>query len=106
MLTVTTNAAGQAAAAGFNVLGIGAVQIQVRAAYQGQIATAVISQTNVATAAAAASLAGCGGRAAAGGGVSATTIGIVGAVAGGKAVVATKLVAATETPPPRPRREP
>jgi len=82
-LTVTTNAAGQAAAAGFNVLGIGAVQIQVHAASQGQIATAAISQTNVATAAAAAG-------AAAGGGVSATTIGIIGAAVAGGAVVATK----------------
>jgi len=53
-LTVTTNAAGQAAASGLNALSSGAFQIQVQAAYQGQIATAAISQTNFATAAAAA----------------------------------------------------
>lgn len=88
-LTITTNAAGQAAAGGFNVLGNGAVQIQVQAAYQGQIATAAISQTNVATAAAASQAGAAGG----GGGVSGTTIGIVGgavAVAGG-AVIATQV---------------
>src|SRR6185503_2893558 len=73
-LTVTTNAAGQAAASGFNVLGSGAVQVQVQAAYQGQIATAAISQTNFATAAAASQASAAGG-----GGMSGTTIGIVGA---------------------------
>jgi hypothetical protein len=99
-LTVTTNAAGQAAAGGFNVLGAGSVQIQVQAAYQGQIATAAISQTNFATAAAAAQ-AGAGGGGASGasggataagggGGVSATTIGIVGAAVAGGAVAATQ----------------
>jgi hypothetical protein len=92
--TITTNAAGQAAAGGLNVLGNGAVQIQVQAAYQGQIATAAISQTNVATAAAA-SQAGTasGGAAGGGGGISGTTIGIVGgAVAvGGGVIVATQV---------------
>jgi hypothetical protein len=92
--TITTNAAGQAAAGGFNVLGNGAVQIQVQAAYQGQIATAAISQTNVATAAAA-SQAGTasGGAAGGGGGISGTTIGIVsaaGAVVAGGAILATQ----------------
>src|SRR4051812_24638161 len=36
-LTVTTNAAGQAAASGFGALGPGAVQVNVQAAFQGQI---------------------------------------------------------------------
>ena len=98
-LTVTTNAAGQAAARGFNALGSGAVQIQVQAAYQGQIATAVISQTNVATAAAAASLAGAAAGAAAGGGISGTTIGIIGAAVAGGAVAATQAGRSTEDPP-------
>ncbi len=96
-LTVTTNAAGQAEAAGFNALGSGSVQIQVQATYQGQVATAAISQTNFATAAAAIQ-AGVGagavaGAAAAGGGggLSATTIGIVGAAIGGGALAATQL---------------
>lgn len=105
-LTVTTNAAGQAAATGFNVLGPGAVQIQAQAAFQGQVATAAISQTNFATAAAA-SQAGAsagasggaggstsgaaGGAAGGGGGISGTTIGIVGAAVAGGAVAATQV---------------
>ena len=102
-LTVTTNAAGQAAASGLNALSSGAFQIQVQAAYQGQIATAAISQTNFATAAAAAQAgAGAGGggttsgatggAAGGGGGVSATTIGIVGAAVAGGALAATQVV--------------
>src|SRR6187455_3336758 len=93
-MTVTTNAQGQAAAAGFNAVRPGAVQIQVSAAHQGQTAAAMISQTNFATAAAAtaagvaagaaagggtAAAAGATGGAAAGGGISATTIAIIGA---------------------------
>ncbi len=89
-LTVTTNAAGQAAAGGLIAFGSGAFQIQVQAAHQGQIATAAISQTNVATAAAAASPAGAAAGAAAGGGISGMTIGIIGAAVAGGAVVATK----------------
>ena len=107
-LTVTTSAAGQAEAAGFNALGAGNVQIQVQAAHQGLVTTAAISQTNFATAAAA-SVAGAGaaasggsasgaagatgGAAAAGGGggLSATTIGIVGAAIGGGALAATQV---------------
>jgi hypothetical protein len=113
--TVTTNAQGQAAAAGFNAVRPGAVQIQVQAAHQGQVATAMISQTNFATAAAAAAAgvaagaasggaattgagagaattAGAAGGGAAGGGISATTIAIVGgAVAAGGVVAATQL---------------
>lgn len=100
-LTVTTNAAGQAAASGFSALGPGAVQIQVQAAYQGQIATAAISQTNFATAAAAAqagtatgagtggsTTGAAGGAAGGGGGLSGTTLGIVGAAAAGGAIAA------------------
>jgi hypothetical protein len=107
-LTVTTNASGQAAASGFTAIRPGAVQIQVSAAHQGQVASAVISQTNFATAAAAAAAAGvaagaaggtatggaaatgaAAGGAAGGGGISATTIAIVGAAVGGGAVAAT-----------------
>ena len=103
-LTVTTNAVGQAAASGLNAISSGALQIQVQAAYQGQIATAAISQTNFATAAAAAQAgagAGTGGGSASGaaggaaggggGGLSATTIGIVGAAVAGGAVAATQV---------------
>jgi hypothetical protein len=106
-LTVTTNAAGQAAASGLNAISSGAFQIQVQAAYQGQLATAAISQTNFATAAAAAQAgsaasgaggtgggtSGAAGGAAGGGGggISGTTIGIVGAAVGGGALAATQL---------------
>ena len=104
-LTVTTNAAGQAAASGFGALGPGAVQINVQAAFQGQLATAAISQTNFATAAAAAqassaasgaggaggSTGAASGAAGGGGGISGTTIGIVGAAVAGGAVAATQL---------------
>ena len=105
-LTVTTNAAGQAAASGLNALSSGAIQIQVQAAYQGQIATAAISQTNFATAAAAAqagapggtgSTAGASGSGAGGGGgISGTTIGIVGGAVAAGAVAATQLGGAGE----------
>jgi hypothetical protein len=101
-LTVTTNAAGQAAASSINALSSGAFQIQVQAMYQGQIATAAISQTNFATVAAAAqagSGAGSGGTAtgatggaAGGGGVSATALGIAGAAAVGGGVLATQAI--------------
>ncbi len=96
-LTVTTNAAGQAAGIGFTAIGNGVVQIQAQAAYQGQIATATISQTNVGTAAAAATVAGVAAGAAAGGGISGATIGIVGAaIAAGGAVVATQAARSNE----------
>jgi hypothetical protein len=102
-LTVTTNAVGQAAASSLNALSSGAFQIQVQAAYQGQIATAAISQTNFATAAAAAqagagagsggtATGATGGAAGGGGGVSATTIGIIGAAVGGGALAATQVL--------------
>ena len=101
-LTVTTNAAGQAAAGGLNAISSGAFQIQVSAAYQGQVATAAISQTNFATAAAAAqagagaggsggSASGAGAAGGGGGGMSGTTIAIVGAAVGGGAIAATQL---------------
>ena len=64
-LTVATNAAGQAAVTGLTPSAAGAFQIQVSAAFQGQLATATIAQTNVLTAAqaAAASAASGGGSA-------------------------------------------
>jgi hypothetical protein len=54
-LSVTTNAAGQAAVAGLTPTGAGVVQINVAATFQGQTAAAAITQTNFATAAQAAS---------------------------------------------------
>jgi hypothetical protein len=110
-LTVATNAAGQAAVTGLTPSAAGAFQIQVSAAFQGQVATATIAQTNVLTAAqaAAAGAAGSGGSAGggagggaggaaggAGGGLSATTIGVVGAAVAGGAVAATQVVKSDE----------
>ncbi|HWI19558.1 MAG TPA: hypothetical protein VNT81_17510 [Vicinamibacterales bacterium] len=103
-LTVTTNAAGRAAAAGFTPTAAGAIQINASAVVQGQVLSATITQTNVLTAAQAVGAAGAsggtgggtsaaGGAAAGGGGVSGTTIGIVGAAAaavGGGALLATQ----------------
>jgi hypothetical protein len=103
-LTVATNAAGQAAVTGLTPSAAGAFQIQVSAAFQGQVATATIAQTNVMTAAQAvaagaasgsgsASGGGAGGSAAggAGGGLSTTTIAIAGAAIAGGAVAATQI---------------
>jgi hypothetical protein len=109
-ITVTTNAAGQAAPASFSATGAGKVSIQVQAAHQGQVASAAITQTNFATVAAAAAAgvaattvgtaagstgagaaagaAGATGAAGAGGGISMTTIAIVGGAVAGGAVVA------------------
>jgi hypothetical protein len=111
-LTVATNAAGQAAVSSLTPNLAGAFQIHVSAAFQGQIATATIAQTNVVTAAQAAAAgaasgtgsagsAGGGGTGAAsgaggaaggaGGGLSATTIAVAGAAVAGGAVAATEL---------------
>jgi hypothetical protein len=94
-LTVTTNAAGRAIAAGFNPLASGAVQINVTAAVQGQTLAATITQTNVLTAAQAAQAgasagASSGSGGAAGGGGGGLSPGVIGgvAVAGGLAAVA------------------
>jgi hypothetical protein len=113
-LTVTTNAAGQAAAVGFTPTAAGAIQINASALVQGQTLAATITQTNVMTAAQAAGAAsatgGAGsaggsggaatsGAAAGGGGISGTTIGIVGAAAavGGGALVATQVAGSEES---------
>ena len=103
-VTVTTNAAGRAAAAALNPIGGGSFQIQVSAAFQGQTAVATIAQTNVLTvaeaAAQAAGASGAGGGssggaaaggASGGGGLSGTTIGIIGAAVGGGALAATQV---------------
>jgi hypothetical protein len=115
-LTLTTNAAGRAAAASFSPLGSGSVQIQVSAAFQGQTAAATIAQTNVMTAAQAAGAAGAtsgsgagggssgassGAAGGSGGGLSGTTIGIIGAAVGGGALAATTLKGDGDDEPPR-----
>ncbi len=117
-LTIATNAAGRAAVSSLTPNIAGTFQIQVSAAFQGQVATATIAQTNVMTAAQAAaasaatgtsSSAGSGaggggggaggagsagsasGAAGAGGGLSATTIAVAGAAVAGGAVAATQI---------------
>ena len=99
-LTVATNAAGQAAVTGLTPSAAGAFQIQVSAAFQGQVATATIAQTNVMTAAQAAaasaasgsgSASGGAGGAGGGGGLSATTIVVAGAAVAGGVVAATQI---------------
>jgi hypothetical protein len=78
LTSVTTGPTGRAVAAGFSPTSRGIVQISVRAAVQGQAATATNTQTNVATAAEVASVAA--GAQGPGGGVGLGTI--VGATAG------------------------
>jgi hypothetical protein len=101
-LTVATNAAGQAAVTGLTPSAAGAFQIQVSAAFQGQVATATIAQTNVMTAAQAAAAGAAssgsagGGAAGGGGGLSATTVGVVGAAVAGGAVAATQIARSEE----------
>lgn len=96
-LTVVTNAAGQATAAGLTPTAAGALQVNVSAAFQGQLASAAITQTNFATAQAAAAASAGGGSSAggaagagagAGGGIGTTTLVIAGAAVAGGAVAA------------------
>lgn len=83
-LTITTDAQGRAVARGLKPNNVnGQYQIRVTASFQGQTASAVVSQTNAVTAAASA-----------GGGLSAKWIAILavagGAVAAGAAIAATR----------------
>jgi hypothetical protein len=89
-LTVTTNAAGRAAASGFVPSAVGAVQIVASATVQGETAAATITQTNYATAAAAQSAASGAGASAGGGGFPGTAIGIAAGAAGAGALVIVK----------------
>lgn len=90
-LTLTTNAAGQAAASAVSPLASGSVQIQVHAAFQGQTAVATITQTNVLTAAQAGAAAATGASGGGGGIGTGTIVGIAGgAAAAGAALVVTK----------------
>jgi len=79
-VSATTNAIGQAAVTSLTPTGVGAVQINVAAAFQGQTATAAITQTNFATAAQAAASSGASSGASgaaaggSGGGLGAGTI--------------------------------
>lgn len=82
-LSVTTNAAGRAAAGGLTPIGSGALQISATATFQGQTAAVTIAQTNVMTAAAASGATASGTGA--GAGTSAGAAGGGGTAAGGAA---------------------
>jgi hypothetical protein len=85
LVSLTTGRDGRVVVQGFHPNKItGKFQVQVTASFQGEIATGVITQTNLATAAAAAAGGGAtAGGAAMGGGLSA---GAIGAIVGGIAV--------------------
>ena len=92
-LTVSTNAAGRAAATGLTPTGSGAVQIGASAAFQGQTAAVTIAQTNVMTAAEAAAASSAGASGGGAGGLSnSALLGIVGGTGAGVigAVIAAK----------------
>ena len=82
-VTVTTNAVGQAAVTTLTPTGAGAVRINVVAAFQGQTASAAITQTNFATAAQAAAAGSSGSSAAGGGGIGVGTVATLTAVTAG-----------------------
>jgi hypothetical protein len=95
-LSVTTNAAGRATAAGLSATSRGALQITVSAAFQGQTAAAAIAQTTVMTTAEASSVAAGTGSVSAGGGLSHTALaGIIGGAGAGAAGL---LIASKKTP--------
>ena len=94
-LSVTTNAAGRATAAGLTPTGSGALQIGTSAAFQGQTAAITIAQTNVLTAAQASAAVAGGGGTAGGGGLS--NVAIAGIVGGAGAGVAGALIASKES---------
>src|SRR5687767_8635414 len=102
-LSVTTNAAGRATAAGLTPTGSGALQIGTSVAFQGQTAVATIAQVNVLTAAQAASAstaaASSGGAAggAGGGGLSTTTLAVVGGAVAGGAVLTNQVLGGGST---------
>jgi len=100
-LTVVTNAAGQAAAAGLTPVAPGVLQINATALFQGQAVTAAITQTNVATAAAGVGSASTAatGSGASGGGISGQTIALIGGAAAAAGGVAVATTGSTAEPP-------
>lgn len=98
-VTLTTNAAGRAAATTATPTGSGAVQINVAATFQGQTATATITQSNVATAAQASAASNASGGSASGGGLSTGTLTAIGAAAAGGLIATRRLTGATNQAP-------
>jgi hypothetical protein len=113
-LTVVTNAAGQATAAGLTPTATGALQISATATFQGQTAVATIVQSNVMTAAEVAGAsgaagggsagggggagAGAGGAGGAAGGLSGAMIGVIGGVAAAGGLVAAQAGGGNDAP--------
>jgi hypothetical protein len=103
-LTVVTNAAGRAVAAGLAPTSNGALQIAASAAFQGQTAVATIAQTNVMTAAQAATAtagtaaASSTGAGASSGGLSNVAVAGLAGGAGAGALVAVVAARSDETP--------
>jgi hypothetical protein len=95
-LTVTTNAAGRAAAGTVNPLASGSFQINVQAVSQGQTATATINQSNVLTASQAQGQKGSGGLS------TRAIAGIAGAAAGGVVVASAVKMGKSAAPPAAP----
>jgi hypothetical protein len=91
-LTATTDALGRATATGLTPTGSGALQIGTSAAFQGQTAAITIAQTNVLTAAQAATAATTGTGAGAGGG-GLSNLAIAGIVGGAGAGIGGALIA-------------
>lgn len=90
-LSLTTNAAGRAAVAGLTPTGAGSVQINVAAAFQGQTATATITQTNFVTAAQASASGASSGAGSGGGSAGGIGAGKVVAIGAGVAAEWAKL---------------
>jgi hypothetical protein len=82
-VTVTTNAAGRAAAAALSPTESGLIRIEIQTSFQGQTASATITQTNVATAADAAAQSASKPASSGGSGTAAGASGAAGAAAGG-----------------------
>ena len=106
VVQAASDATGRAAVSALTPTGTGLVQIDVTATFQGQTIAATITQTNVATAAEAASVAGgTTGGGAGGGGLSNGAIAGIGAAGAGGVLVST-LAGGNETPEPAPNRAP
>ena len=100
-MSVTTDAAGRATAAGLTPTGSGTLQIGTTAAFQGQSAAITIAQTNVLTAAQASAAVAGGTATASGGGLSPTALaGIIGgAGAAGVLIASNKTSGSTSSNP-------
>ena len=100
-LAVTTNATGRATATGLRATSSGAVQIDVQAAFQGQVATATIQQTNAAQSATASTSGSAAVGKTGGGFPRAAIFGMAGGAAVGGGGIAVAKGNSSTTPPTR-----